>query len=1695
MRSNRALFLSGTNFPVSLLSLLLGVGLLLLAPTAIAQVPDPVVSAEAPKPSSEHSYLGNGIDTVDPATGLLTFELPLQTPAGRVLNFPFGFHYSSAEEYVLTGQNSGAALTWIPRDPMPFQVNGWSYKVPILTGTERIWSLSVSSPPNGPTETYQCDASLDYVFQGLTSTQYTLDIAGIWTDPTSSPGTDCGNQLTIGIPSQGISGERHGVLATIPQNPWNNLPTSNPPITVIDQSGTNYVFYAGANPGVSSGQTEGLNFGNIASSITDRNGNQVVIASNAKGYVDTLGRTVVSWTGLGNNGDRVTVSGLTNPFTLSWTNVPVTFPEAVTYISGSSHCTTGATPSSSINVVSQIELPNSEAYTFSYDPTYGMVTRINFPGGGYVRYVWGLNTASTEGYFTFVSASGDSYCTVHYDMPAVTDRYVSFNGTTEVLHQHFVYSTVWNGSGSTWTSKSTTVTSTITVGPSTQETVTTYTYAPKFPDTGGQYDTSTGSSPVPVETSVVYQDGSNHTLKTVEQTWANVYISTGAQTILNNGQGSATLRCYDGNDQLTALYEYGFQAEGAKPADPSCVSSAGLNTSAIGPLRRQTGVAYQNFLGGTPSTNIVNEPSSVTVYDGSGNQDKQTTYSYSNTVQTSGTTKGLVNPPGVRGNVSSITRWLNSGGTSPVTSYTYFDTGHIQTSIDACGNTSCADMVGSNHITTYGYTDSYSSCGGAAPAGVTNAYLTLVTNPLLQTNKYCYGYSDGHLRGSTDPNGQTTSYAYVDTLDRLTQVTYPTGGGDTTYAYNDTPPTPSVTTTVEISSGSLYTSVSVMDGMGHHTQTQLISDPAGTDYTTTTYDGQGRKYTVTNPYRTGGAQNLTTYAYDALDRPTVVTHPDGTFITTTFTGRATEVADEGNGTQNVQRISQTDGLGHLVSVCEVSGTTQPGAGGTPSACGQDISATGFLTTYTYDALDNLLSVSQGGYRPRTFTYDSLSRLMCSANPEIVSNLATSTPSCPSPYPGTYTAETIGYSYDANSNVSSKISPKPNQQVESTAATVTTTLGYDALNRTTSKSYSDGVTPTANFVYDVCPSGGCPSGVNPQYAVGRKIESSAGLAKTFDSYDPMGRVVEEWQCTPVNCASTFIPLTYTYDLASDLISATNGFAVTLTYGYNAALQPTGITSSFSDSNHPGTLLSGVTYTPAGLLSGATLGNGAPEALVYDTRNRLSSIVVGSAFDKLYDMKIGYAPNSDVISANDCPGGTIVAGCINGSWTYGYDALNRLSSSSQTNSTASYGIVSYTYAFDRFGNRLQQNVTAGSGWQSTLGFTGNYNHIDTYSYDAAGNLLNDGTTSYVYDAENRITSATNGLSGTSDYVYDATGRRVEKAVGGVATDYLYDLKDKQIATFNSSELWIRGEVYAGGRHLATYANGTTYFDHADWLGTERVRTNVSGAVCETIASLPFGDGQTIAGSCSSDPSPLHFTGKERDSESNLDNFGARYDSSSLGRFLTPDWSASPDPVPFVEISDPQSLNLYAYVRNNPLSRVDKDGHCIEDLCVVETVVVVAVVTAGLAVHGFMKWFNSEKSKMESPANKNAVDDIVHPNEHLDKDLNKQTQEIQGSTLDPTGQAKDTLNGVSAGAAIVGAASVPETGPLTGEKVLGAVVDGNAKAIGQTADAAAKPQQNRQAPQTQKQQQQPPTPAPKAPQPCAKDNQPCPASGGTT
>ncbi|MFZ0320179.1 MAG: RHS repeat-associated core domain-containing protein [Candidatus Sulfotelmatobacter sp.] len=184
-----------------------------------------------------------------------------------------------------------------------------------------------------------------------------------------------------------------------------------------------------------------------------------------------------------------------------------------------------------------------------------------------------------------------------------------------------------------------------------------------------------------------------------------------------------------------------------------------------------------------------------------------------------------------------------------------------------------------------------------------------------------------------------------------------------------------------------------------------------------------------------------------------------------------------------------------------------------------------------------------------------------------------------------------------------------------------------------------------------------------------------------------------------------------------------------------------------------------------------------------------------------------------------------------------------------------------------------------------------------------------------AENRIITDA-GVT----YSYDAGGNRMEKSSG---TFYWYGAGGAVLAESDLSGNINEEYIFFNGERIARVdrPSGTVHYYFSDQLGSASVIASASGSVQEQYFYYPFGGMQSSVGS---DPNHYKFNGKEWDSESGLDNFGARFDSSSLGRFMTPDWAAKPITVPYAKFGDPQSLNLYAYVENSPIDRIDADGH---------------------------------------------------------------------------------------------------------------------------------------------------------------------------
>jgi RHS repeat-associated protein len=210
---------------------------------------------------------------------------------------------------------------------------------------------------------------------------------------------------------------------------------------------------------------------------------------------------------------------------------------------------------------------------------------------------------------------------------------------------------------------------------------------------------------------------------------------------------------------------------------------------------------------------------------------------------------------------------------------------------------------------------------------------------------------------------------------------------------------------------------------------------------------------------------------------------------------------------------------------------------------------------------------------------------------------------------------------------------------------------------------------------------------------------------------------------------------------------------------------------------------------------------------------------------------------------------------------------------------------------------------------------------FVYDAAGNLLNDGAHNYQYDPEGRIRcmdAGANCSNPAASYVYSVEGRRVKRTVGGATTLYLHDGGSVLSEFANPSPgvgTWQKDYIYLGGALLATEsASDGTRYHFSDHLGTPRVITDAAGNVVSRHDYYPYGTEITAW----TDGETHKFTGKERDAESGLDYFGARYYGSNLGRFASADYFLND-----THVSDPQSWNLYTYVRNNPLKFIDPTG----------------------------------------------------------------------------------------------------------------------------------------------------------------------------
>lgn len=584
------------------------------------------------------------------------------------------------------------------------------------------------------------------------------------------------------------------------------------------------------------------------------------------------------------------------------------------------------------------------------------------------------------------------------------------------------------------------------------------------------------------------------------------------------------------------------------------------------------------------------------------------------------------------------------------------------------------------------------------------------------------------------------------------------------------------------------------------------------------------------------------------------------------------------------RRSLIDSCGRLVRVDEPDANNNLDAASSP------------VTSYSYDARDNLVSVTQGPQR-RFFMYDSLSRLIRVRYPEHDNNLSLA---LTDPITGNGQWSMV-YTHDNNSNVKSRIDSRG----------VITTYEYDELNRLRTRRYQGpapgGATPEVTYNYDAP---GVPNSRGRLTSVTSTVSSSS-----YGSYDALGRVLSSIQTT----AGQNYMMSYKYDLAGNMTEETYPTGLKMVMTYDSASRASSVTGQKTGEPDQ-TYLSQIKYASHGAVTEMKLGNNLWEHTTYNSRLQPDIIGLGIANTSSGILELDYDYGTTTNNGNVLSQKITVPGLSQSLvQAYAYDSLNRLQEARENQgSTGGTETWKQRFVYDRFGNRnFDQAATTLMGLDPITSQTTN-RIVDSqnYSYDPAGNLtqMPGGATpnTMSYDGENRQITHINGSSGaTTSYEYDGDGRRVKRISGGVTTVFVYNALGLLIAEYDNSP-------------LPPPAGGTSYLT-TDHLGSTRIITGEDQSVKARHDYLPFGEeiqngvgGRTPALGYVADTLRQKFTSYERDTESGLDFAQARYYSSLAGRFTSVDPSMASG-----RTVAPQSWNRYSYTINNPLKYTDPTG----------------------------------------------------------------------------------------------------------------------------------------------------------------------------
>jgi RHS repeat-associated protein len=897
---------------------------------------------------------------------------------------------------------------------------------------------------------------------------------------------------------------------------------------------------------------------------------------------------------------------------------------------------------------------------------------------------------------------------------------------------------------------------------------------------------------------------------------------------------------------------------------------------------------------------IVGLPSGESVYQGIGTTTKVAgkTYYYDDLSSCAAVPTNNQTP--VKGNLTRFVNWLN-GGTSLETRMAY----------DPYGNPSCGrDANGNTSMITY---------------DASHTFPKTTTNPLSQqTTTQYYGVDGiaadyglyGQVKSVTDPNDSTITRIY-DKLGRITKIADPY---TTAYSSLDT-----------------YGTVSYQylnfGTVGQQKVVTLTTEKA--DNLTAPYCPPG-----VNSYYDGVQYNMCKSAYYGCYSSLFSTNchcPSGYF----YIGGGTCLAypycptggyfdpgqDACRSPNYVWSENYFDGLGRTYK------TRKEGPDGKV-----------IVTETMYDGRGAVAKTSlpyfEGTETPRyqTFTYDSVGRTTQITKKDAANNVVSVTKACydtnitvlldenshrkretrdalgrlikVEEYTGTYPActtdagapyATTGYVYDVMNNLRYVTDAKGNQTemryntlgrkyymsdpdmgswyytydgngnliTQKDARNQTITFTYDALNRLKIKDYPTGT--DVNYTYDETAS---------SYPVGRLTSMSDESGATRYHYDKLGRTVKSEK----TAGGVNYPLEFTYDIMGRATSLKYPDGEIVGYGYDPSgnlAQAIGYAtySGFNALGQPGSL---------------AYGNGVNTTYAYyPTHSRLQNITTKKDTLSLQNLSYGYDNRGNINGISNLLDTTR-------SQILSYDDLDRLKTAQST----SYGSLSYNY--DQIGNiTLKEGVTY-TPYPGKAHAIGSTSSGRTYTYDNNGNITSDGTRTFTYTFDNMPRT----INGNITFLYDGDGNRAKKTTSAYSSVYIDKLYE---CTTTGGATSCAKYIFAGDQRIAVKTAAETLYYHPDHLGSTALATDGTGVSKEVITYYPYGKTKSDTGTANLDHK---YTSQELDGEVGLYNYGARLYDPEIGRFITPD-TIIPDPA------NPQSLNRYSYVLNNPIMYTDPNG----------------------------------------------------------------------------------------------------------------------------------------------------------------------------